>query len=281
MRKINFRNWKKIALVLFVFGIAFLALSGYLAKGIDRVLSPVVEFQSVLMEHVSYIVNLFTISKDEKALADANAALEQQVAELQNQIVQLQQDLNEADVLYALLGFARSNPDSQYIPAQVIGQDPSPFLKYVLIDQGSDDGVRSGMPVVTNNGLVGRIDAVTASAARVKLLTDSTSMVNAVIPDIDAECVVEGSVTGDLTIEMVSQDVTLLPGQIVQTSGLGGEYPADFVIGQIINVNQINNELFQSAAIVPAEDFSSLQAVLVVSNFSPANTAPLEEDTTE
>ncbi len=281
MRKINFRNWKKIALVLFIFGIAFLALSGYLAKGIDRVLSPVVEFQSVLMEHVSYIVNLFTISKDEKALADANAALEQQVAELQNQIVQLQQDLNEADVLYALLGFARSNPDSQYIPAQVIGQDPSPFLKYVLIDQGSDDGVRSGMPVVTNNGLVGRIDAVTASAARVKLLTDSTSMVNAVIPDIDAECVVEGSVTGDLTIEMVSQDVTLLPGQIVQTSGLGGEYPADFVIGQIINVNQINNELFQSAAIVPAEDFSSLQAVLVVSNFSPANTAPLEEDTTE
>ncbi len=281
MRKINFRNWKKIALVLFVFGIAFLALSGYLAKGIDRVLSPVVEFQSVLMERVSYIVNLFTISQDEKALADANAALQQQVAELQNQIVQLQQDLNEADVLYALLGFARSNPDSQYIPAQVIGQDPSPFLKYVLIDQGSDDGVRSGMPVVTNNGLVGRIDAVTASAARVKLLTDSTSMVNAVIPDIDAECVVEGSVTGDLTIEMVSQDVTLLPGQIVQTSGLGGEYPADFVIGQIINVNQINNELFQSAAIVPAEDFSSLQAVLVVSNFSPANTAPLEEDTTE
>ncbi len=281
MRKINFRNWKKIALVLFIFGIAFLALSGYLAKGIDRVLSPVVEFQSVLMERVSYIVNLFTISKDEKALADENATLKQQVAELQNQIVQLQQDLNEADVLYALLGFARSNPDSQYIPAQVIGQDPSPFLKYVLIDQGSDDGVRSGMPVVTNNGLVGRIDAVTASAARVKLLTDSTSMVNAVIPDIDAECVVEGSVTGDLTIEMVSQDVTLLPGQIVQTSGLGGEYPADFVIGQIINVNQINNELFQSAAIVPAEDFSSLQAVLVVSNFSPANTAPLEEDTTE
>ena len=134
------------------------------------------------------------------------------------------------------------------------------------------------MPVVTNNGLVGKIDAVTASAARVKLLTDSTSMVNAVIPDIDAECVVEGSVTGDITIEMVSQDVTLLPGQIVQTSGLGGEYPADYVIGQILNVNQINNELFQSASLVPAEDFSSLEAVLVVSNFSPANTAPLEMD---
>ncbi len=278
MRKINFRNWKKIALVLFVFGIAFLALSGYLAKGIDRVISPVVGFQTVLMERINSIMNLFSVSDEERNLIARNAELEKQVAELQNQIIQLQQDLNEADVLYALLGFARSNPDSQYIPAQVIGQDPSPFLKYILIDQGSDDGVRAGMPVVTNNGLVGKIDAVTASAARVKLLTDSTSMVNAIIPDIDAECVVEGSVTGDITIEMVSQDVTLQPGQIVQTSGLGGEYPADYVIGQILNVNQINNELFQSASIVPAEDFSSLEAVLVVSNFSPANIAPLEKD---
>ncbi len=278
MRNINFRNWKKIALVLFVFGTAFLALSGYLAKGFDRIISPVVGFQSVMMERLNSIMNLFSVSDDERNLIARNAELEKQVAELQNQIIQLQQDLNEADVLYALLGFARSNPDSQYIPAQVIGQDPSPFLKYVLIDQGSDAGVRAGMPVVTNNGLVGKIDAVTASAARVKLLTDSTSMVNAVIPDIDAECVVEGSVTGDITIEMVSQDVTLLPGQIVQTSGLGGEYPADYVIGQILNVNQINNELFQSASLVPAEDFSSLEAVLVVSNFSPANTAPLEMD---
>ena len=75
---------------------------------------------------------------------------------------------------------------------------------------------------------------------------------------------------------MVSQDVNLEPGQIVQTSGLGGEFPADFIIGQVLNVNQINNEIFQSASILPAEDFNSLQAVLVVSNFSPANTAPLE-----
>ena len=158
----------------------------------------------------------------------------------------------------------------------MIGKDPSPFLKYLLIDQGSDQGIRSGMPVVTNNGLVGRIEAVTASAARVKLITDSTSMINAVVSEVDAECMVQGSITGDITIEMVSQDVKLEPGQIVQTSGLGGDFPSDFIIGQVLNVNQINNEIFQSASILPAENFSSLQAVLVVSNFSPANTAPLE-----
>ena len=275
-KRINFRNWKKIVLVLFVLGIAFLALSGYMAKAIDRLMAPVVQAQSTLMERLNFIVNLFSISQDQVALVAENEDLKNQVAELQNRIIQLQQNLNEADILYALLGFARSSPDEQYVPAKVIGKDPSPFLKYILIDQGSDSGVRAGMPVVTNKGLVGRIDAVTGSAARVKLITDSTSMINAVVVEADAECVVQGSITGDITIEMVSQDVNLEPGQVVQTSGLGGDFPADFIIGQVLNVNQINNEIFQSASILPAEDFNSLQAVLVVSNFSPANTGPLE-----
>ena len=275
-KRINFKNWKKIVLVLFVLGIAFFALSGYMAKVIDLIMTPVVQAQSTLMERLNFIINLFSISQDQVALVAENEELRNQVAELQNRIIQLQQNLNEADILYALLGFARSSPDEQYVPAKVIGKDPSPFLKYILIDQGSDAGVRSGMPVVTNKGLVGRIDAVTASAARVKLITDSTSMINAVVVDVDAECVVQGSITGDITIEMVSQDVNLEPGQIIQTSGLGGEFPADFIVGQVLNVNQINNEIFQSASILPAEDFNSLQAVLVVSNFSPANTAPLE-----
>ena len=275
-KKINFRNWKKIVLVLFVLGIAFFALSGYMAKAIDRVLSPVVQAQSTLMERLNFVIKLFSISQDQVELVAENEDLKNQVAELQSRIIQLQQNLNEADILYALLGFARSSPDEQYIPAKVIGKDPSPFLKYILIDQGSDQGIRAGMPVVTNKGLVGRIDAVTASAARIRLITDSTSMINAVVVEVDAECVVQGSITGDITIEMVSQDVKLEPGQVIQTSGLGGEFPADFIIGQVLNVNQINNEIFQSASILPAEDFNSLQAVLVVSNFSPANTAPLE-----
>ena len=275
-KRINFKNWKKIVLVLLVLGIAFFALSGYMAKAIDRVLAPVVRAQSTLMERLNFIINLFSISQDQVALAAENEELKNQIAELQNRIIQLQQNLNEADILYALLGFARSSPDEQYVPAKVIGKDPSPFLKYILIDQGSDAGIRSGMPVVTNKGLVGRVDAVTASASRVRLITDSTSMINAVVVEADAECVVQGSITGDITIEMVSQDVNLEPGQVIQTSGLGGDYPADFIVGQVLSVNQINNEIFQSASILPAEDFNSLQAVLVVSNFSPANIGPLE-----
>ncbi|HQP46070.1 MAG TPA: rod shape-determining protein MreC, partial [Flexilinea sp.] len=160
--------------------------------------------------------------------------------------------------------------------AAVIGVDPSPFLQYILIDKGSDDGIAYNMPVVTEKGLVGRISAVTASAARVQLITDAGSLVNAHVVEADADGVVRGSVTADLTIEMVSPEAELQAGQIVQTSGLGGNFPAEVVIGQILNVNKLENELFQSASIQPAEDFSNLQAVLVVANFRPSNVEPLE-----
>ena len=85
------------------------------------------------------------------------------------------------------------------------------------------------------------------------------------------------SVTSDLTIELVSQDITLEFGQTIQTSGLGGKFPSEIMIGEILNVNRLENELFQSASIQPAEDFSSLQAVLVVANFRPSNISPLEK----
>jgi rod shape-determining protein MreC len=75
---------------------------------------------------------------------------------------------------------------------------------------------------------------------------------------------------------MISQEAEIKAGQIIQTSGLGGNYPSDVVIGQVLNVNKVENELFQSAAVQPAEDFQNLQAVLVVANFRPSNIAPLE-----
>ncbi len=77
-----------------------------------------------------------------------------------------------------MLEFARTQPENVYIAGSIIGRDPSPFLHYVIIDHGSDYGLRHGMPVVTQQGLVGRIDAVTAGAARVQLITSPDSTVN-------------------------------------------------------------------------------------------------------
>ncbi|NMA12152.1 MAG: rod shape-determining protein MreC [Chloroflexi bacterium] len=268
-------NWRRIVLFLIAIGMVMLALSGYLTSTMESLIDPVIQLQTWVSERVQIIYEFFTIPRDVVSLRSENQSLQNQVSLLQTQIIQLEQDLREADILYSLLGFARGRPEETYIAAKVIGRDPSPFLQYILIDKGSDDGIAYNMPVVTEKGLVGRVDAVTASAARVQLITDNAALVNSKIVGEDIDGVVRGSVTSDITIEMVSQEYTIEPGQTVQTSGLGGNYPADITIGTILNVNKLENELFQSASLQPSEDFMNLTAVLVVANFRPSNIAPL------
>jgi rod shape-determining protein MreC len=265
------RVWQTVTLVLIVAGIILLALSGYLGPMLGRALDPIVAVQSWFSSRYQAVHDFISVPRDVNSLRERNAALESQVALLQTQIIQLQQQLSEAQVLYALLDYARARPENQYVAAAVIGRDPSPFLKYVIIDQGSDDGVRHGMPVVTQQGLVGRVDAVTAGAARVQLITDPGSIVNVRIQKSEINGQISGSVTGDLTLEMVPQDASLAVGDLVLTSGLGASYPQGVLIGQVVTVRQKESELFQSASIQPAVDFNNLQAALVIINFRPVD----------
>lgn len=112
---------------------------------------------------------------------------------------------------FALLDFGRTNPQYNYIAATVIGREISPFLQYIIIDRCTNHGVLYGMPVVTQQGLVGRaIDAVIAGAARVKLITDSTSVVNIRLKSAGIEAQLVGSLTGDVSLDMIPLDVFVI-----------------------------------------------------------------------
>jgi rod shape-determining protein MreC len=87
-----------------------------------------------------------------------------------------------------------------------------------------------------------------------------------------------GSVSGELTLDMLSQDLQVLTGDVVLTSGLGGEYPADLLIGQVGNVRKRESDLFQEATVQPVVDFSRLEIVLVIVNFRPIDITPLIPD---
>ena len=117
-------------------------------------------------------------------------------------MIDLQQRANETSILAALVDFSRASPESSYKAASVIGRDPSPFLHYIIINRGSNDGIQRGMPVVTNEGLAGRIDAVISDAARVQLITDPASSVNVHLRNANTDAVVAGSVTGDIGLEL-------------------------------------------------------------------------------
>jgi rod shape-determining protein MreC len=208
-------------------------------------------------------------------LRQRNAELEAEVSRLQGQVIDLQQKVDETEILAALVDFSRANPESTYRGAAVVGRDPSPFLHYIIINRGSNDEILRGMPVVTNQGLIGRVDAVIADAARVQLVTDPASAINVRLQNADTEAVLIGSVTGDLSLDMISQEVTVEPGEVVLTSGLGGGYPPDLIVGQVLSVRKREFELFQQATIQPAVDFSRLEIVLVITNFRPVDIEPL------
>jgi rod shape-determining protein MreC len=183
--------------------------------------------------------------------------------------------VSETEILAALVDFSRTSPESTYKAAAVIGRDPSPFLHYIIINRGSNDDIRRGMPVVTNQGLVGRVDAVIADAARVQLITDPDSAVNVHLQNADTAAVLLGSVTGDVSLDMISHAFTVEGGDLILTSGLGGGYPPDLILGQVVTVRTLEYELFQQATVQPAVDFSSLEIVLVITNFRPVDIAPL------
>lgn len=275
MRSSSSRSLQVILGIFLAASLIALALGGYLTPVFRLAMEPLVAAQSWLATRVTAVQNLLTASEDVQRLQQRNAELEQEVANLQAEIIQLKQQLAETRILAALLEFARANPENKYVAAAVIGRDPNPFLKYVIINRGSDDGLRRGMPVVTQRGLVGRVAAVTASAARVQLITDPASSINVRLEPSRAQAVLVGSLTGDLSLDMIPQTATVQPGDLVLTSGLGGNYPPNILIGQILSVRRRETDLFQSATLQPVVDFSQLEIVLVIVNFNPVDISPL------
>lgn len=275
MRNSFSRSVQTTILFLLVAGILALALSGSLGFVSNNFNTLIVTAQSWIFMRFVVIQEFFTVPRDVVALRQRNSELETEVSRLQAQVVQLLNSVSEADALAALVNFSRSNPENSYTAASVIGRDPSPFLRYIIIDKGSNDGLLRGMPVVTDQGLVGRVDAVINRAARVQLITDTSSAVNIRLEKAKKEAILSGTVSGDLVLDLVPQDVSLEPGDLVLTSGLSGGYPADLIIGQVANARKRDSDLFQEAVIQPVVDFTKLKIVLIITDFRPIDISPL------
>ena len=279
MRDLFSRSLQTTIIFLVVGGILALALGGYFSSASNWFTGMLVDVQSWFSTRYVAIQDFIAAPRDITSLRQRNAELESDVARLQAQVIELQQRAGETEILAALVNFSRANPESSYRAAAVIGRDPSPFLHYIIIDLGSNDGILRGMPVVTAQGLIGRVDAVIADAARIQLITDPASAVNIRLQNSNVEAVLSGSVTGELSLDLIPQDVLIEEGGVVLTSGLGGGYPPDLIIGQVVNIRQREADLFQQASVQPVVDFSRLEIVLIITNFRPVNIEPLVPET--
>jgi len=266
---------KTVILTLIAVGLIVLALGGYLTSFSRVALNPFIAIQTWISTRFQAIQDFIQSPSDVNRLRQDNVRLEAEVARLQAQVIDLQQQAREVQMLSTLLGFVRANPENEYVSAAVIGVDTSPFLRYVIINRGSDDGLRRGMPVVTHQGLVGRIVSVLPNAARVQLITDSSSRINVQMQKSGAEASLNGSLTGDISLQSIPQDADVNVGDVIITSGLGGDYPSDLIVGQISGVRRRPSELFQTASVQPVVDFAALKVVLVIKNFRPVDITPL------
>jgi len=267
--------YQLVTLVLLAAGLLLLALGGYLSPILNSALQPVYGLQTWLYDRFQAIQDFVNAPADITRLRQENAALSSENATLQTQIIALQHQVTEIELLSTLLDFARARPENAYQAAAVIGRDPSPFLHYVIINRGSDDGIRRGMPVVAQEGLVGRVAQVTANAARVELITDPAAQVGVQLQPSEVDGVLTGSITGDLSVDLIPQDAALQAGDLVFTSGIGGLFPSNILVGQVSSVRQEAQALFQTATVQPVVDFTRLEIVLVIVNFQPVDLTPL------
>ena len=269
------KNLRNLILIVVIAGVLIMAISGYLTPLFSVSVSPLISAQSWISERYLAFRDFFGSPRDMATLREENITLRNEVAQLQSEIISLQENLAQADILYTLLDFARNNPEHEYEAATVIGREISPYLQYIIIDKGSNNGIRYGMPVVTQQGLVGRIDAVISDAARVQLITDAGSVVNVRLKTANVEGQVSGSITGEVSLNMVPIDAQVDIGEVILTSGLGGTYPPNIFVGQVLSMESHQNALFQTGSVQPIVDFSVLSAVLVITNFEAVDITPL------
>lgn len=261
-------------LMLLAGAILILNLGGYLRPAQDLILPPLAAAQDWVSQRYYTISDLVTSPRDVAALQARIGELEAANAQLEDQVIGLQEQAAEAEVLGALLNYARTRPESRYLSTNVIGLDPSPFIRSINIGVGSDRGVRHGMPVVTDEGLVGRIIEVTAVTARIQLITDPASAVNVQLQGSRAEGLLSAQPNGELWVELIDQDAEVELGELVLTSGLGGTFPADIPVGRVVSVRRRDFELFQRAVIQPTVNFDGLEIVLLVTNFQRLDISP-------
>lgn len=194
---------------------------------------------------------------------EENDRLRQRIARLEEENLQYREAIVSSERFQRLAGFRESH-EVPMVPANVVHQDLSPWFRSVIIDQGTAAGIQPGMPVVTDLGVVGVVSGTAPGAAKVLLLIDPQSHVDAYVQRSRARGSVRGAKGRECSFEFVLRDEDLAVGDLLLTSGMGEVFPKGLVIGSVTAVERQPYGLFQEAQIKPAVDFGKLEEVFVI-----------------
>jgi len=204
-----------------------------------------------------------------RGVRQENERLHERLAQLEEENLQFREALVEGGRLRTIADMRR-DVEVPMRPAQVVGMDVSPWFHSVLVDRGRSDGVRAGMPVVTEDGVVGVITATSPNAARTLLLLDAQSSVDGIVQRSRARGIVRGTGGDGLEFEFFVRGDDVQVGDLVITSGFGGVHPKGSRIGEVVAVHADPTAFAHRAVLRPAVDFGRLEQVFVLLWRGPA-----------
>ena len=224
--------------------------------------------QKVLAMPVDFVRETFIDYVDLLMVREENSELRARVAALDEEHLQLREALVASGRLQRIAEM-RDAFETPMLPSELVGVDASPWFRSALVDRGQVDGVRAGMPVISEQGLVGLVRATSTTAARTMLVVDRQSAIDGTVQRSRTRGLVRGRGTDQLEFEFVARGHDVEVGDLVMTSGLGGVYPKGLRMGEVVEILDPGSQLMQTALIEPAVDFGRLEQVFVMLRRGP------------
>ena len=221
-------------------------------------------FERALVASGSFVRRNFHNYIDLHDARQQNRQLQDEIAQLKLEQVRLRQDAEQAKRLRSLLGFTQRYV-GQLLPAQVIGTSGTEQSHMIQIDKGSSSGVKVDMPVITPDGIVGKVKDVFPFTSLVLLINDRDSGAGVILQTSRLQGVLRGNPQGELHVGDIMSDEKIDDGEEVITSGGDRIYPKGLPVGTVSHVSpDHDNEPFLAVKVKPAADLSRLEEVLVV-----------------
>ena len=239
--------------------------SSFFQNGISKLVMPIQNGLTYLKNKISGNDTFFT---DINNLEQENEELKNKNSELEQSLRELESIKAENETLREYLNLTEKYGEYETVPAYIINKDISNYSKTIIINVGSNDGIKEDMTVIADEGLVGHVVSVTDTTAQVQTIIDTGSSVSATMSSTDESIVCKGTLdsTTELKAMYIPTDYNIIQGDSIETSGLGGIYPKGVHIGTVKKVEATKNITDRYAVIETAVNFDKLSTVLVITN---------------
>ncbi len=233
------------------------------------ILDATVPLQKAIAVPIDFVLHAWSRYANLVGVSEVNAGLQQRIAALEEENLQLREALVAGGRL-ASIAEMRADFEVPMLPAQLVGSDVSAFFRSVLVDRGRAQGVRSGMPVISEEGVVGLVTATSQRAARATLLLDRQTAIDGTVQRSRTRGIVRGRGSDLVDFEFVARGGDVEVGDVVITSGLDGVYPKGLRVGIVTAVPEADASLLRSASLAPAVDFGRLEQAFVILRRGPS-----------